>query len=604
MTDETTADGARAIHLGVTRAGSAVGDDQAAGQAVTLPLEKVLVGRAFLTGKSGAGKSNTASVVIERLLDAGRPLAIVDVEGEYYGLKEQYELLHAGADDAADIQVGPEHAEKLAQLAIGRSVPVILDLSGFLDEQVADDLVGAFARALFATAKQEREPFPLFLEECHEYIPQQGTAGETGEAVIRIAKRGRKHGLGLVGISQRPASVDKDYITQCNWLVWHRLTWDNDTSVVRRVLGSDYADAVQDLGDGEAFLVADWADAVRRVQIDRKETFDAGAAPGLEDADRPDLKSVSENLVDELAAISEQAQQRRDELDRLRAENERLRGEIDALEDELADTKDIRGIMADMVGSVAGGGADDQEQITVEIDGSELLVPEVLHAEVMEVRDRAREAEQRIDDLTAERDRHRKAAEHLAALFEEQVTPEGYEDVRAFVEEFGELVERHGSVLHLDADEETARLRERAREAEARVETLERQLADAEPAVGDDAGSGTGLLDADLTALLQHEAIQTAIDTAIERGTRADEHYRTALSVLASAEGTHKTASEVAGPLKSSERTVRDVLKDLHTAGVVDRTSKGRGHAYALDRALLEERIEVAERQAAISTSE
>lgn len=184
--------------------------------------------------------------------------------------------------------------------------------------------------------------------------------------------------------------------------------------------------------------------------------------------------------------------------------------------------------MADMVGSVTGGGAG--EQVTVEIDGSELQVPEVLRAEVMEVRDRAREAEQR-------------------------------------------------------------------------VETLERQLADAEAAAGGDGGTGTGLLDDDLTRLLQHEAIQTAIDTAIERGTRADEHYRAALSVLASAEETHKSAAEVASPLEASERTVRDVLKDLHTAGVVDRTSKGRGHAYALDRDPLEERIEVAERQAAISTT-
>src|SRR5699024_12654761 len=45
----------------------------------------------------------------------------------------------------------------------------------------------------------------------------------------------------LVGISQRPASVDKDFITQCNILIWHRLTWDRDTKVIRDVLGTAYA---------------------------------------------------------------------------------------------------------------------------------------------------------------------------------------------------------------------------------------------------------------------------------------------------------------------------------------------------------------------------
>jgi DNA helicase HerA-like ATPase len=49
-------------------------------------------------GKSGSGKSNSASVVVEELLDDGYPVLIVDVDREYFGLKEEYELLHLGAD--------------------------------------------------------------------------------------------------------------------------------------------------------------------------------------------------------------------------------------------------------------------------------------------------------------------------------------------------------------------------------------------------------------------------------------------------------------------------------------------------------------------------
>ncbi|WP_139136265.1 helicase HerA domain-containing protein, partial [Haladaptatus sp. W1] len=89
---------------------------------VAIPVVEILTGRGFVTGKSGSGKSNTASVVVEQLLDAGYPVAIIDADGEYYGLKEEYELLHVGADEECDIQVGAEHAEKVASLALEQNV--------------------------------------------------------------------------------------------------------------------------------------------------------------------------------------------------------------------------------------------------------------------------------------------------------------------------------------------------------------------------------------------------------------------------------------------------------------------------------------------------
>jgi CO dehydrogenase nickel-insertion accessory protein CooC1 len=66
------------------------------GGEVRLPVVEVLTGRAFLTGKSGAGKSNSASVVAEELLDRGFPLLIIDTDGEYWGLKEESEIIAQG----------------------------------------------------------------------------------------------------------------------------------------------------------------------------------------------------------------------------------------------------------------------------------------------------------------------------------------------------------------------------------------------------------------------------------------------------------------------------------------------------------------------------
>jgi len=311
------------------------------GTDVSLPVVELLTGRGFVTGKSGSGKSNTASVVAENLLDAGFGLLIVDIDGEYYGLKEEYEILHVGADEECDIQVTTEHAEKIANLALEQNVPIILDISSFLDDEEAEALLTEVSKHLFAKAKKLKQPFLLLVEEVHEWIPENGSVGEVGKMLIKIGKRGRKHGLGMVGISQRPADVKKDYITQCDWLVWHRLTWNNDTKVVRRVLDGEYADAVEDLGDGEAFLMTDWSESIRRVQFHRKQTFDAGATPGLDDFERPELKSVSDDLVSELQAISEQERQRENAIAELREEIEKKNSRIAELETELQDARDL-----------------------------------------------------------------------------------------------------------------------------------------------------------------------------------------------------------------------------------------------------------------------
>nr|WP_206335669.1 DUF87 domain-containing protein [Natronolimnobius sp. AArcel1] len=307
-----------------------------------LPVVELLTGRGFVTGKSGSGKSNTASVIAEELLEAGFPLLIIDTDGEYYGLKEEYEMLHAGADEECDIQIGPEHAEQMAALALEENVPIILDVSGYLDEDVADELIKKVAQQLFVKEKKLKKPFLLVVEEVHEYIPEGGGVGETGNLLIKISKRGRKHGLGIVGISQRPADVKKDFITQANWLVWHRLTWDNDTNVVGRIIDTEYSELVSELGDGQGFVQTDWTDTeVRKVQFRRKRTFDAGATPGLDDFERPELKSVSDALVGDLQNISERKEREESRILELENELEKKEKRIETLEDDLESARDI-----------------------------------------------------------------------------------------------------------------------------------------------------------------------------------------------------------------------------------------------------------------------
>ena len=244
------------------------------------PTSEILTGRGFITGKSGAGKSNSSNVVAEELLELGLPFVIVDIDGEYWGLKEQYAIERAGRGDDVDFDLGLESVPELVDLVLEDTTPLILDVSA-VPEDETDAIVEAFVETLFERENDVRKPCLLFVEELHEFLPQRGGHDDLAELLIRVAKRGRKRGLGMCGMSQRPAAVDKDFITQCDWIVWHRLTWENDVSVVSQILGKEAADEVQDLETGEALVMTDWDEEVTRVQFRKKRTFDAGATPDL-----------------------------------------------------------------------------------------------------------------------------------------------------------------------------------------------------------------------------------------------------------------------------------------------------------------------------------
>ena len=245
------------------------------------PVSDLLTGRGAVFGKSGSGKSNTASVLAEELLEYGLPIVIVDIEGEYWGLTERYDLRYAGTTEDAEIEVAIGNVDDLVSMVLEDNEPLIVDVSGMADEEAVDAFLSAFVSRLFERENQVRKPCLLVVEEIHEFLPQTGRGGAFADVLVTVAKRGRKRGLGLCGLSQRPAAVDKEFITQCDWIAWHRLTWENDTKVVERVIGADAAAPVPTLEDGEALVMTDWDEELTRVQFKRKRTFDAGSTPDL-----------------------------------------------------------------------------------------------------------------------------------------------------------------------------------------------------------------------------------------------------------------------------------------------------------------------------------
>lgn len=141
-------------------------------------------------------------------------------------------------DGAAD-----EFAPVLSQL-VGDGKPVrIVDLSGVPNE-VAGICSAVIARTLFnlkvwqTSDERERDPVLLVCEEAHRYVPNRGEAQYEAaqEAIRRIAKEGRKYGIGLLLVSQRPSEVEATVLSQCNSWIILRITNDSDREHVRAIL--------------------------------------------------------------------------------------------------------------------------------------------------------------------------------------------------------------------------------------------------------------------------------------------------------------------------------------------------------------------------------
>jgi len=96
-------------------------------------------------GITGSGKTNTAAVIIEELLSSGLPMSIIDIEGEYYGLKQRYDLLIAGRSEHAELGVTAGNAPALARASIERGISVILDLSDYTQDEVYAFLIAYFS---------------------------------------------------------------------------------------------------------------------------------------------------------------------------------------------------------------------------------------------------------------------------------------------------------------------------------------------------------------------------------------------------------------------------------------------------------------------------
>lgn len=142
-------------------------------------------------------------------------------------------------------------------------------------------IVSLIARIIFSVQqwidKGKIHPIAIFCDEAHLYIPQNVKQGMESLSLMsfeRIAKEGRKYGVGLVVITQRPSEVDRTVLSQSSNFVAMRLTNADDQNVIKKLLPDsigNFGDLLPVLDVGEALVVGDASLLPSRILVKRPD---------------------------------------------------------------------------------------------------------------------------------------------------------------------------------------------------------------------------------------------------------------------------------------------------------------------------------------------
>ncbi|MBT8121578.1 MAG: ATP-binding protein, partial [Gammaproteobacteria bacterium] len=208
-------------------------------------------------------------------------------KGPLAGLFDQFlmRLQSRMKDTRYDFLLSPKHRISSATLPgllrdfVGLGEPkaqiTIIDLSSvpFDVRPVVTAQVGRLAFE-FNYWNPKFKDFPLLLvcEEAHSYIPREGNDQFEGtrQSMQRIAKEGRKYGVGLGVVTQRPHDLSETVLAQCNTFICLRLTNPDDQAYVRDLVPEaerDFIDILSSLGQGEAMVMGLAVPLPTRVQL-------------------------------------------------------------------------------------------------------------------------------------------------------------------------------------------------------------------------------------------------------------------------------------------------------------------------------------------------
>ncbi len=178
--------------------------------------------------------------------------------------------------------VGDTMAEFIAKIfrmpTDGKPISII-DVSG-VPSDVTSTVVAVLSRLVFDFAIWSREertrPILLVCEEAHRYVPNEKNAdgSSVGRSLSRIAKEGRKYGVSLGLITQRPSDLAEGVLSQCGTIISMRLNNDRDQAFVKAAMpegARGFLDSIPALRNRECIICGEGVSIPVRVSFDDLE---------------------------------------------------------------------------------------------------------------------------------------------------------------------------------------------------------------------------------------------------------------------------------------------------------------------------------------------
>lgn len=258
----------------------------------TIP-EAALAQHIAILGKTGSGKTYAAKGVVEGLLDDETRVCIIDPTGAWHGLRSSATGKSAGYPVVifgglhADLPLGAAHGEALAEIIGTSSTPAIIDTS----QMKVGERTRFFADFADALIRKNRGPLHLIIDEAHLFAPQGKVNDPQSGAMLHAANNlvslGRSRGLRIMLITQRPAKLHKDSLTQVETLVALRLIAPQDRKAVEEWIkdnadqekGRKIISSLATLKTGQAWIWAPEIGVLERVAFPKIRTFDSSKAP-------------------------------------------------------------------------------------------------------------------------------------------------------------------------------------------------------------------------------------------------------------------------------------------------------------------------------------
>lgn len=191
--------------------------------------------------------------------------------------------------------------------ANGKPIAVI-DLSQ-VPHDILDVVISLIARLAldFGICNKGKLPILLVCEEAHRYAPASDDRGflPTRTALARIAKEGRKYGVGLGLITQRPSELDSTIISQCSTIISMRLSTHRDQAAIKANTqdgGLEFVDFLPILAEREAIVIGQAAPMPMRVRFSEIENMDVEKTNHSKFSDAWDNDSLTHEVMEDIVA--------------------------------------------------------------------------------------------------------------------------------------------------------------------------------------------------------------------------------------------------------------------------------------------------------------